>query len=243
MNKIVKFIRDNYITFTVYAVIGWIYEVTWLLVMGRGFENRGVLFGPYLPIYGFGMLILLLILKKYKSNKHKLSDSVNGLIATWSLSTFIFITVIEYTTSPKILSVTEFFKRFWISYLIVIGLSLVLRYILVNKTKLKNMNITWINVCLIIFIVTTLIEYASHYVIDTYFGKILWDYKDDFLNINARVNFDASRNFALGGAALLYFVQPFIDKITKHKKGIVNVITIIIAILMLIDAIYSFILK
>ena len=243
MNKIVKFIRDNYITFTVYAVIGWIYEVTWLLVMGRGFENRGVLFGPYLPIYGFGMLILLLILKKYKSNKHKLSDSVNGLIATWAFTTFIFITVIEYTTSPKILSVTEFFKRFWIPYIIAIGLSLVLRYILVNKTKLKNMNITWINVCLIIFIVTTLIEYASHYVIDTYFGKILWDYKDDFLNINARVNFDASRNFALGGAALLYFVQPFIDKITKHKKGIVNVITIIIAILMLIDAIYSFILK
>ncbi len=243
MNSIIKFFRDNFITFTVYAVVGWIYEVTWLLVMGRGFENRGVLFGPWLPIYGFGMLILLLILKKYKSEKHKLGELVTGTIATLTLATFIFITVIEYTTTPKILSVTEFFSRFWLPYIITIIVSLLIRFILVKKTKLKNLDITCINVCLIIFIVTTLIEYISHYVIDTYFGKILWDYKEDFLNINARVNFDASRNFALGGAALLYFVQPFIDKITKHKKGIVNIITLIIAILMLIDVIYSFVIK
>ncbi len=33
MNKVVKFIRDNYIAFVVYAFVGWIYEVTWFLVV------------------------------------------------------------------------------------------------------------------------------------------------------------------------------------------------------------------
>ena len=93
MNKIIKFLRDNYITFVVYAFIGWIYEVSWFLIMRHEFVNRGALFGPYLPIYGFGMLILLIILGKYMKKKHKLSDKLNGNIAVISLTTFIYITV------------------------------------------------------------------------------------------------------------------------------------------------------
>ena len=245
MNSIVKFIRDDYIAFVVYAFVGWVYEVTWFLVVKHEFVNRGALFGPYLPIYGFGMLLLLLILHKYMAKKHKLKHLVNGNIATWTLTTFFFITFIEYTTSPKILSVTEFASRYWIPYLITIAVAFFLRYIIVCKTKskIRNIDITWINVCLVIFIVTTLLEYVSHYVILTYFNKELWNYCSDFLNINCRVNFDASRNFALGGCALIYLVQPLINKITKHKKGVVNIITIIIAILMFIDVIYSFFLK
>ena len=49
--------------FLVYCVIGWIYEVIWEFKVGNGFVNRGFLYGPYLPIYGFGVLTLLLILK------------------------------------------------------------------------------------------------------------------------------------------------------------------------------------
>ena len=246
MNKIVKFIRDNYIAFVVYAFVGWVYEVTWFLVVRHEFVNRGVLFGPYLPIYGFGMLILLLILSKYKSKKHKLSDNINGNIAVISLVTFIFITVVEYTTVPKIRSVPEFFSKYWAGLVIILILSLVIRYLIVYKTKMKkikNIDVTPIVVCLIIFIVTTVIEFVSHYVIDVYFGKELWNYCHDFLNIDCRVNFDASRNFALGGTALLYFIQPLINKITKSKNKYVNIIVILVAILMAIDAIYSFLIK
>ena len=43
-----------------YSVIGWIYEVFLEVVVYRwGFSNRGVLFGPYCVIYGFGALILI----------------------------------------------------------------------------------------------------------------------------------------------------------------------------------------
>ena len=53
---------DYIIYFTLYSVIGWIYEVFLEVVVYRwGFTNRGVLFGPYCPVYGFGALAFLLL--------------------------------------------------------------------------------------------------------------------------------------------------------------------------------------
>ncbi len=246
MNKILKFIRDNYIAFVVYAFVGWVYEETWFLLVEHEVVNRGALVGPYLPIYGFGMLILLFLLTGYMKKKHKLSDPVNGNIATLALTAFLFITFIEYTTSPKIYSIVTFFGRYYLPFIITLILAILIRFLIVKKTKwnkIKNIDITPIVVCLLIFIITTLIEYVSHYVIDVYFGKELWNYSHDFLNINRRVNFDASRNFALGGAALIYFIQPLINKLTKGKKKWLNIVTIIVGIIMFIDVIYSFFIK
>jgi len=47
--------------FIVFAIIGWFLEVGHKLILMRKFINTGYLFGPYLPIYGFGGLILYLI--------------------------------------------------------------------------------------------------------------------------------------------------------------------------------------
>ncbi|MDD6638178.1 MAG: hypothetical protein PUE81_05310 [Lachnospiraceae bacterium] len=45
-----------YMHFFVAAVVGWVYEVlTIMLENHHGFQNRGVLLGPYLPVYGFGI--------------------------------------------------------------------------------------------------------------------------------------------------------------------------------------------
>ena len=245
MNKVVKFIRDNYIRFTIYAFVGWLYEVTWYIVNKGYFVNRGVLHGPYLPIYGFGMLILIFLLSKYKSKKHPLKDNISGTIAVASIASFIYITFIEYTSPSKIYRIDEFGSKYGIGLIITIFVFLLIRYFIVHKTKykIKNIDITLVVICLLIFIITTIIEYVSHYVIDVFFNKILWDYSLDFLNLNARVNFDASRNFALGGTFLMYLIEPIVLKITKSKSKTVSIITIIIAIIMIIDAIFSFIIK
>lgn len=56
MKKISKYI----IYFMLYAIIGWIYEVFLEVVVYKwGFSNRGILFGPYLPVYGFGSLLFI----------------------------------------------------------------------------------------------------------------------------------------------------------------------------------------
>ena len=72
-NKSTK-IEKLIIYFTLYAIVGWIYEVFLEVVVYHwGFSNRGVLFGPYLPVYGFGALAFLVLVyplirdKEYKS--------------------------------------------------------------------------------------------------------------------------------------------------------------------------------
>ena len=65
---------------------------------------------------------------------------------------------------------------------------------------------------------------------------MLWDYTKDFLNINKRVNWDASRNFAIGGTFFLYTIQPLLDKILpKAKQKTKTTIALIIGIPMLLD--------
>ena len=47
-------------------MIGWLYEVGIFLVEDHIFVNRGVLYGPWLPIYGSGGVAILVLLKKYR---------------------------------------------------------------------------------------------------------------------------------------------------------------------------------
>ncbi len=52
--------------FLLYAIIGWIYEVFLEVVVYRwGYSDRGVLFGPYCPVYGVGALAFLLCFGKF----------------------------------------------------------------------------------------------------------------------------------------------------------------------------------
>ncbi len=249
MKKILNKISDYYIIFCIYALIGWLYEVLWMwfVVPPHHFVNRGVLLGPFLPIYGFGMLILLLLLYRFMSKKHPINNPINMIISTSTLVTFIYTTIIEYTTTPKILSVTYYLHNYGLYLLLINIIIIVITYIIINKTtnkKIKNIDCTIVIVFLLIWIITTLIEYVSHYLIDTYSHKLLWDYTKDFLNINKRVNWDASRNFAIGGTFLLYIIQPFINKLLKVLKDNQKLlITIIIGIPMLLDFILRIIIK
>lgn len=52
---------DWVLFFYIYCVLGWCFETTVVSVFVRHhFVNRGFLFGPVLPIYGFGALAILL---------------------------------------------------------------------------------------------------------------------------------------------------------------------------------------
>jgi len=55
-------LRKYFLYFVMYAIVGWVYEVFLEVVIYQwGFSNRGVLFGPYLPIYGFGGIIFVIL--------------------------------------------------------------------------------------------------------------------------------------------------------------------------------------
>ncbi len=54
--------------FVFYAFIGWCLEVSYFAVDTGRFVNRGFLNGPVCPVYGFGVLIVLLALEPVSGN-------------------------------------------------------------------------------------------------------------------------------------------------------------------------------
>ena len=77
-----------FLFFIIYSFLGWLLEVTVKLVEDQRFINRGFLIGPVCPIYGFGALLLQLLLNKYINDP-------------WTLFIMIILTcsVLEYSTS------------------------------------------------------------------------------------------------------------------------------------------------
>ena len=64
--KKLQTVQRLFLYFMMAAVIGWCYEVFLEVVVCHwGFHNRGVLFGPYCPVYGVGMLAFLICFGKF----------------------------------------------------------------------------------------------------------------------------------------------------------------------------------
>lgn len=61
-------IEIYFLLFFIYAIIGWIMEVTLKLISEKRFINRGFLIGPYCPIYGYGVLLITFLLKRYQDD-------------------------------------------------------------------------------------------------------------------------------------------------------------------------------
>ena len=77
-SKISKYI----IYFALYAFVGWLYEVFLEVVVYHwGFSNRGVLFGPYLPVYGVGALAFLLLVYPVIRKKETPYETEEGCLS------------------------------------------------------------------------------------------------------------------------------------------------------------------
>lgn len=73
--------------FIIYAFIGWGVEVVYAGVNKGVFVNRGFLYGPYCPIYGCGVIVVVLLLYPIKENWIMLF-----------LGSFLLTTFLEYIT-------------------------------------------------------------------------------------------------------------------------------------------------
>ena len=102
MKKFINKFSDYYIIFCIYALIGWLYEVLWMwfVVPPKHFINRGVLYGPWLPIYGYDGVIILVLLKKWRKEPIKLF-----------LLSILLCGIIEYGTSIYLELVNH--QKYW----------------------------------------------------------------------------------------------------------------------------------
>ena len=57
--------------FILFSSVGWIWEVSLHLMQGEGFINRGMLHGPWIPIYGAGGIIALMLCTRFRKNPVK----------------------------------------------------------------------------------------------------------------------------------------------------------------------------
>lgn len=74
--------------FMIYSIAGWIMESVGGIFTVKKFVNRGFMIGPYCPVYGVGVVIITVLLKKY----------TNDFPVLFILSTLICGTL-EYFTS------------------------------------------------------------------------------------------------------------------------------------------------
>lgn len=88
------------IYFFIYAFLGWVAEELYCIISTHTIVNRGFLFGPICPMYGYGALILILCLDKYKNKPFKL----------FLISSIIF-SIFEYITDFFLQAL--FATRFW----------------------------------------------------------------------------------------------------------------------------------
>lgn len=91
-----------FLLFIVYSFMGWIIEVVFTLFKDKTLVNRGFLMGPYCPIYGYGCILIILLLKRY------LDDPVVLFIMS-----VIICSVLEYVTS---FVMEKLFKARWWDY-------------------------------------------------------------------------------------------------------------------------------
>ena len=73
--------------FFIFSVIGWIWEVLLGLVTNGLFVNRGVLHVPLLPIYGWGVILILVLLKKLR--KYPVAEFMGIILLSGCMEYFI----------------------------------------------------------------------------------------------------------------------------------------------------------
>ena len=88
-----------FLYFWTYCVLGWCYEVFLEVVVYRwGFSNRGFLWGPYLPVYGVGALLILGCLRGLTKKPLRVGR-VNLMPAVVFLAVVALTTVVELIAS------------------------------------------------------------------------------------------------------------------------------------------------
>ena len=86
----------------IYSFIGWFLEMFLKSLEAKKFINRGFLIGPYCPIYGYGALAIIILLKKYMPHP----------IGLFCMS-MIICSILEYLTSYFM---EKFFNARWWDY-------------------------------------------------------------------------------------------------------------------------------
>lgn len=99
-NNFIELILIYLLIFIIGCIIGYVYEELFVYFTEDEIVNRGFLYGPYLPVYGFGACLITLLLKRYKKYP-----------VFFFFSCVILTGVVEYITGAALMDI--YHKRWW----------------------------------------------------------------------------------------------------------------------------------
>lgn len=168
--------------FFTFSFIGFLWEVSLHLVSDGVFVNRGTMYGPWLPIYGWGGILILVLLKKFRDNPWKLFVMAVIVCGVLEYTTAWYLDVFRHT---KYWDYSGYFLniqgRICLEGLLVFGLggcgfTYLLAPVLDNIYSKINYNIKYI------FCIIFLITFSVDFVISTIkpnSGEGISDYEDN----------------------------------------------------------------
>ena len=95
-------VGNYFFVFLIGSFAGYIYEFLFYLLIDHKLVNSGFLYGPYIPVYGTGAVLMLFLLKRFK--KHPVLVFLLAMIVTG---------VLEYVTG---VFMYELYHRRWWDY-------------------------------------------------------------------------------------------------------------------------------
>lgn len=163
--KKIETICYMFFIFLIGCMVGWIYEVIFYWITEGMLRNRGILYGPWLPIYGIGAL---------------------GI----------------YALKP-----------------------------------IKKHPVLLFMLCIV---VTGVVEYVIGFVSIYFFGMRLWDYREEFCNINGIVCLQSVLSFAIMGIVFHYLLEPGAERIVKKiDSKRFQIICLVLLVVFVADCILS----
>ncbi len=108
MAKFLNVVRNIMIYFICFSFIGWIYEVALFLIEDHILVNRGFLYGPWLPVYGFGGMAIYYLFYKLKEKPIKIKKlNIRPLLI------FIYVTIVAMFVELLTTYICDLFKVDW----------------------------------------------------------------------------------------------------------------------------------
>jgi uncharacterized membrane protein len=94
-----------------------------------------------------------------------------------------------------------------------------------RKVFLGRLNVMPALIVLLIFVIVCVVEYAGHWILDTFFDFRPWDYTEKPFNINGRICLEDSLRFVVLGVIELYVVLPLVegllDRVSRRQNLVI----------------------
>ncbi|MFA9397301.1 MAG: putative ABC transporter permease [Clostridiaceae bacterium] len=102
--------KEILIIFMIYGIVGWIWETSYVSICQRKLINRGFLHGPFIPIYAYASLTIILSMKVIEQY---LPENIILYVLAASLGIALVASIWEYVTSAIL---EKLFKTRWWDY-------------------------------------------------------------------------------------------------------------------------------